>query len=552
MSSNFNNSRNFNSGQNFTNSTYSSTTNVAPPTIERILLPTQVIEKQPAIHEEIRKELVEEVQPVVNVEKLKTEVHQVTQPLFDKEVRAVQIQNRTLATEVLPEVRVEGRGAPALGEFSTTRYLDTATVTVEKPALYNEIEKKQIIEEIQPVVYKETIVPTVIQETKPIYQKVVEGPVYSSSVLPAKEVANRSQIAETYVTDSTVIPPVRERVFLPTQIVEKPTAVHEEIRQETIEEVQPVWNVEKLKTEVHQITAPLYDKEIKPVMIEKKVLNTEILPEVLVEGRGVRAVEDFSTTRYLDTKTTLVEKPAIYNEVERTQVIEEIQPILYKETVVPTVIRETKPVFQKIVEGPVYTQQTLPPRSLAETNYRYPNQNMAQPGLTQNLPQSGLNRGIAQPLNQNMGQPIPVSGFGNTTQNIPIQNQTQQPQLHGRKEIVEEVTTTTTTTTTAPIVGGGASANQGTQGNQANQSKQHHGLLDGLLHRHQNTNAATNTNATGSNWNSGSNLNKGINTPVGDTQHFHNERVGPNGQKIIEDTTTTHQHTEQVLPTRLI
>lgn len=40
--------------------------------------------------------------------------------------------------------------------------------------------------------------------------------------------------------------------------------------------------IEKLKTEVHQITAPLFDKEVKPVLVEKKVMATEILPEILV------------------------------------------------------------------------------------------------------------------------------------------------------------------------------------------------------------------------------------------------------------------------------
>jgi len=272
----------------------------------------------------------------------------------------------------LPEVFVEGRGVSLASELSTTQFLPTTTMVVEKPALVSEIEKLQIVEEVQPVVYKETVVPTVIQETKPVYQKIVEGPVYSQTTLPAMRANVERVQAEAYRTSTEVVAPVLEQVMLPAQIIERPVAVHEEIRKEIVEEIQPVLNVEKLKTEIHQVTQPLFDKEVRAVNIEKKVLATEILPEVFIEGRGASLAADISTTKYLASEAVVVEKPAMFVEVEKTQVIEEIQPVLYKETIVPRVIQETKPVYQKIVEGPVYTQQTLAPRSLAETHYKYP------------------------------------------------------------------------------------------------------------------------------------------------------------------------------------
>jgi len=344
--------------------TYTSQTTVVAPHREQVVLPTQVIEKPVAIHEEIRTERVEEIQPVINVEKIKTEVHQVTQPLFDKEVRAVNIEQRTLATEILPEVQVQGRGVRSVEDHSTTRVLDTRAVVLEKPAIINEVEKRQVIEEIQPVIYKETIVPTVIQETKPMYQKVVEGAVYTQETMATRGVRSEEEMRleaqrNAYQPSTQVVAPVKTQMMLPTQVVEKPVAVHEEIRKELIEEIQPVVQVEKLHTEVHQITAPLYDKEIKPVMIEKRTLNTEILPEVQVQGKGFRSVDDVSTTTMLPTSSVVVEKPAIFNEVERTQVIEEVQPVIYMETIVPTVIQETKPMYQKVVEGTVYTQETM-------------------------------------------------------------------------------------------------------------------------------------------------------------------------------------------------
>jgi len=345
--------------------TFTSTTATTVPVIERVLLPTQIVEKEVAVHEEIRKEIVEEIQPVVEVEKFKTEVHQVTQPLFDKEVMPVMIEKKILATEVLPQVDVAGRGIRMTEDMSTTRMLDTKAVIIEKPAQVIEIEKRQIIEEIQPVIYKETIVPEVIQETKPMYQKIVEGAVYSQTTLPAQEVAIKSTIAPGYVPDMTPVAAVHENIALPVLTVQKQAAIHEEIRSETIEEIQPVISVEKVKTEIHQVTQPLFDKEVRPVMIEKKLLATEVLPEVITAGVGSRDVDEMSTTTFLPTNAMTIEKPAMFRETERTQIIEEIQPVIYKETVVPQVIQETKPIYQKIVEGAVYTQTTLPAQEVA-------------------------------------------------------------------------------------------------------------------------------------------------------------------------------------------
>jgi len=356
---------------------YKPSTEVIAPVRQSLMLPTQIIEKPAAVHESIRKELLEEIQPVVNVEKVKTEVHQVTQPLFDKEIRPVFIEKKILSTEILPEVLVEGRGLRTAEEFSTTQFMPSSTMVVEKPATFIEVERKQIIEEIQPVIYKETIVPTVIQETKPVYQKIVEGPVYSQETLAARGVRSTEEIQRetqmnAYRPSTEVIAPIHQEMLLPTQIVEKPVAVHEEIRKELIEEIQPVVNIEKLQTEIHQVTQPLFDKEVRPVSISQKTLAQEYLPEVRVEGRGIRAVDDLSTVQYLDTKTVVIEKAAMFHEIERTQIIEEIQPVVYKETIMPTVIQETKPMYQKIVEGAVYSHETLAPQSVSEWKLRHP------------------------------------------------------------------------------------------------------------------------------------------------------------------------------------
>jgi len=155
--------------------------------VSQVLLPTKVIEKPAAVHEEIRREQVEEIQPVINIEKLKTEVHQVTQPLVDREVRAVGVSERMLATEILPQINRPTVALRSAQDVSTVSYRDQTNIVVEKPALYMETQKKQIIEEIQPVIYKETIVPTLIKETKQIYQTVVEGTTYVHQTLPVQQ-----------------------------------------------------------------------------------------------------------------------------------------------------------------------------------------------------------------------------------------------------------------------------------------------------------------------------------------------------------------------------
>jgi len=527
---------------------YTSSSNLNNATVERVLLPTQVIEKPVAIHEEIRREMVEEIQPVINVEKLKTEVHQVTQPLFDKEVKAVSIENRTLATEVLPEVLIAGRGVNMANDVSTTKYLDTTTVVVEKPAQFHEVERRQIIEEIQPVIYKETVVPSVIQETKPVYQKIVEGPVYTQQTLPAQGVATPSVIAPAYVPDNTPRAAVNERVMLPTQVVEKPVAIHETIQKEVIEEIQPVVNVEKLKTEVHQITVPLFDKEVRAVDIQKRTLNTEVLPEVLVEGRGVRAIDDVSSVNYQATNTVVIEKPAQFIEVERTQIIEEIQPVIYKETVVPHVIKETKPVYQKIVEGPVYTQQTLPAQSLHGSGYSLPNMANLQV------------REVAAPvvLAPVVAAPAVVSiPIVETSRAVPIAvvapvAPVVAPPMH-RKEIIEDTVTTTTTTTIAPVVGANmGGAYNGATAAPAHNTTQHKGL-SGLFHRHgheDTTRSATTSTgpALGPYGTSAAPLHP-VAAPLGSsTQNaVHTEKVLPNGAKVIEDTVTSTTHSARTV-----
>jgi len=194
----------------------------------------------------------------------------------------------------------------------------------------------------------------------------------------------------------------RTEVLLPTTVIEKTTAVHEEIRREQVEEIQPIINVEKLKTEVHQVTQPLIDQETRPIGVSEKTLATEYLPEVNLPNVGLRAPEDISTVQFKDKATMIVEKPAVYNETQKTQVVEEIQPVIYKETIVPTLIKETKPIFQTVVEGTTYTQTVLPAQQLKGSSFsKNINGNGISDSLEKNSFSSGFNgNGIQDKLEQ--------------------------------------------------------------------------------------------------------------------------------------------------------
>jgi len=311
------------------------------------------------------------------------------------------------------------------------------------------------------VIYKETVVPTLIRETKPLYQKVVEGTTYSQDrqVLPPVNLntsPNNADLNKATFENAPIIQPTRTFVDLPHQFVERPAAVHEEIRREQVEEIQPVINVEKFKTEVIQKTQPLLDKEVRAVQVEERTLAREMLPEVIMRNTSVPMAREVSTVQYQNPSNIVIEKPAIVNETERRQIIEEIQPVIYKETVVPTLIRETKPVYQRVVEGTTYSHQTLPPMPLSQSHFNYSNQPNVQP-----LPiaQAPLPLPRSAPPSNLIEKDVIVTHT--TASNVPFQAndnirgsntlKSNAPSSTVNQPMVKEKQTVTTTTTTTNV-----------------------------------------------------------------------------------------------------
>jgi len=141
-------------------------------------------ESAPVIHERIRREEVEEIQPVIHREREKTEIHKITQPIQTSSTLGIVTEEGTLPAQFVPEIRTPGMMAPPT-PIGTRQEVSGQRMRVEKPALVLETEKRNIIEEVQPVVYKETVEPHIIRLTQPIYERIVEGEVYFNDTLPA-------------------------------------------------------------------------------------------------------------------------------------------------------------------------------------------------------------------------------------------------------------------------------------------------------------------------------------------------------------------------------
>jgi len=123
-----------------------------------------------------------EVQPVLHRDRQQMEVHQIVQPITEREVLPAVVQEKELApqyigdfvenTDYSKQQYVEG----ALKYESSVDVDNVRRIRVVKAPIVEETIHKTIIEEIQPVIHKETVAPVVIKETLPLYEKVVEAP----------------------------------------------------------------------------------------------------------------------------------------------------------------------------------------------------------------------------------------------------------------------------------------------------------------------------------------------------------------------------------------
>jgi len=139
-------------------------------------------ERDAVVHEKIHHIEEEDIQPVIHLERLKTEVVHVTQPIKESTVLPTTIHERSLPAEVRPDVVMPHTAYMAREHLPTIEYDTAERVQVLKPPIVEELIKKTIIEEVQPVIERDVYQPHIVKETKQIYEKVIEAPVVREEV----------------------------------------------------------------------------------------------------------------------------------------------------------------------------------------------------------------------------------------------------------------------------------------------------------------------------------------------------------------------------------
>jgi hypothetical protein len=334
---------------------------VTQPEVEGFIFEKEEILKAPVVEQVIKPREIIEIQPVITREREQTEVHEVVQPLHQREILPAVVEEKQLPA-------VEGEIVESSENFekeyneTTQKFKSSVTVEdlkkerVEKKPIVQEVFHKKVIEEIQPVVHKETVVPHVIRETLPIRERIIEAP-----KLYQEEFADRpnwseqlTESGEAIDVESTTKAPIFDEVILPKEIIE----------------VQPVITREREQTEVHEVIKPIREQEILPAVIETKELppitkETVVESGELFEKEYLESQQQFKSNVEVEKveEQRILRKP-IVQEIIHKKVIEEIQPVIHKETVVPHVVKEFLPIHEKIVEAPKFFREELEERDL--------------------------------------------------------------------------------------------------------------------------------------------------------------------------------------------
>jgi hypothetical protein len=330
------------------------------------VLTKEPVQKETRLKEEVIQHVIQptqktEVLPVVNLEREQTEIHEVIQPIKQKEVLPTTVEEKQLPTIEKEEVREsDAQFRKEYEEMSSKMKPSTHLAQVKKEkevkkAVVHETVHKKVIEEIQPVIHKETIAPHLIKETQPIKERLVEAP-----VLVKEQYDTKTDLEE-----------------LKKQGVKVESYTHKAITEETVRpierrEVQPVVNLEREQTEVHEVIQPISQKEVLPTTVEERQLPT-IEKEARESEEGFKKQYEQLTNQFKSKvdvqdvqQSRVLNAPIVHETVHKT-IIEEIQPVIHKETIVPHLVKEHFTIHEKLVEAPVLTTEVLPEKDLGTT-----------------------------------------------------------------------------------------------------------------------------------------------------------------------------------------
>jgi len=322
----------------------------------------QIIFRQEVIEQTIQPLERVEIQPVVNLEREQTEVHEIVQPFVETEVLPANIEEKSLPVIEKEEIRESEEEFKkeyrqiTEGFKSKVDVNDIRKERIVKAPIVNEVIHKKVIEEIQPVIHKETIVPKVIKELQPIHERIVEAP-----KLVKEDYENKSNLEEL------------QKQGVKVESITKKAIIEDTLKPIETVEIQPVINLERDQTEIHEVIMPIYKTEVLPATIEEKELLT-IEKETVVQSEDnfnkeyKEMIQQLQSNVKMETvERSRIVKPPIIQEVIHKRIIEEIQPVIHKETIVPHIIKETLPMHERLVEAPVLIKETLPEKNLGIT-----------------------------------------------------------------------------------------------------------------------------------------------------------------------------------------
>jgi uncharacterized protein YbdZ (MbtH family) len=168
------------------------------------------------------------------------------------------------------------------------------------------------------------------------------------------ETKPQAQFAQYPASQFTTTAPVVE-------VKEKAPVLQEVIRPSLREEIQPVIHRDREQLEIREEVQPIYEKTVRPTVIEERQLNAEIREEVRLGSMPVIAEGPRASVFVEAEKREAFMHAPIVEEVVHKKIIEEVQPVIHREVLAPKIINERQDIYEKIVEAPTVTYTTLPP-----------------------------------------------------------------------------------------------------------------------------------------------------------------------------------------------
>jgi len=146
-----------------------------------------VKEERPAVVKERILAVEEEsIQPIIHREVEKREIHEILQPIHERQVLAPTFEEKQLQAEFRPVI---GGYAPRQAAFvaPSVEYAPKERTQIVRPPIIEETIRKTVIEEVQPVIHREVVKPHIIRQTQNIYEKILEPEVILKETRPMIE-----------------------------------------------------------------------------------------------------------------------------------------------------------------------------------------------------------------------------------------------------------------------------------------------------------------------------------------------------------------------------